>query len=250
MKKVKKYRTGEKLIDMNIFQKFTYLIKKVYDKNFYDLVEGYEDYHDVYETGNTYRAKIIASWIKKGSSVIDIGCGGGFVSEYVKEKRDAKVTGVDVSNKAVEKAKKRGIDAYQMDLNHEIKLRKKYDYIIFGEILEHLPQPEKRLAEAFKYVKKGIIVTIPNSAWLPYRLQLLFGLFPRQSWTHLHFWSHKDFGYFCETLGIKILDFKIIQPKELLLRPIMNALPNLFSPQLCYLLSPRIKLKNVRKYYK
>lgn len=48
------------------------------------------------------RASLISEWIKPGSSILDVGCGEGFLMEYLLRKKNCKVYGVDVSRKAIE----------------------------------------------------------------------------------------------------------------------------------------------------
>ncbi|MBU1956137.1 methionine biosynthesis protein MetW [Patescibacteria group bacterium] len=235
----RKFKSVDKIINKNIFQKIIFIIRKIFDLDIFDLVNDYEEYHKFISTNSIYRAKIISSWIPTGKKILDLGCGSGFIAAYLKINNNASVTGIDISKTAIIKARKKGINCMQMNLNEKIKLKEKYDYIILSEVIEHLMQPEKVLKQIRKYAKKGIIITIPNSAWFVYRLQLLMGHFPRQSWTHTHFWSHSDFKRFCKYVNLEIINFKIIKPREWLLKKIMVLWPNMFSPQLCYLLTPK-----------
>lgn len=66
---------------------------------------------------------------------------------------------------------------------------------------------------------------------------MLRGYAPRQSFTHLHFWSIKDFRVFCEGLEIKPLEFKTFLSNRLL------TLRNLLAYQQIWLLAPKISQK-------
>lgn len=99
--------------------------------------------------------------------ILDVGCGNGNISRYLGN-LGYRTTGVDISEKAIEKAQ--SLNTYQNveffvknaeQLNDE---NRKFDAIICSEVLEHLENPLE-LLEAIKKIlnKDGIlIVTVPN----------------------------------------------------------------------------------------
>ena len=218
-----------------------YIVEKCGDKDYHELYPNYDIYHKEGVNWDIYRAEIFAQWIEKGSTILDAGCGDGSNARYTADKCSAKVEGIDISEEACRKAKEKGISVSIMDLNREslTSLHRVYDYVLFCEVLEHLIRPHVALLDAARIVRKGIIVSFPNSAWLPLRVQLLLGYFPRQSFTHLHFWSHKDFQIFCKKLGLEIIDFKPKMPRgRAILKSLVKIAPNLLTSQLFYLISP------------
>jgi methionine biosynthesis protein MetW len=202
--------------------------------SFPEIFENYEKYHESVNTGKLLRAHLIEDWIDKESSVLDVGIGDGVIAEYLSEKLNAKVYGLDISERACHKAREKGIDSKVKDINHGLQLQdgEKYDYVLLMEVIEHTVQPEKVVIDAIKHSKKGVIVTIPNSGYIRWRIHLLRGYAPRQSYTHLHFWSIKDFEIWCASLDISIKSFKTILPHFL------TPLKNLFAWQQCWLLDP------------
>ena len=214
------------------------IYKALRDKNmaFDQLFDDYERYHESVNTGggNLERAKVIEDWIEPHSTLLDAGIGDGTISEYLMKKKALEVLGFDVSKIACEKAAKLGIRARVRDINSGLSLDEGefYDYILLAEVIEHTVYPQKILTEAVKHCKKGVIVTIPNSAYIRWRIQLLRGFAPRQSFTHLHYWSIKDFELFCKVLHIKTVAFKTFLPKQLL------RFRNLLAFQQCWLLEP------------
>ncbi len=103
---------------------------------------------------NPHRLKFITDRIElDGLSVLDIGCGGGLLSEEM-TKKGAKVTGIDASRKTISVAKKHAeesklkIDYQCTTLDQYIKKSKKrFDCIICFELIEHVPSPKKLLEE-------------------------------------------------------------------------------------------------------
>jgi methionine biosynthesis protein MetW len=203
--------------------------------NFPDVVENYEKYHATAGiSGRLDKAKLIEDWIEPGSTFLDVGIGDGLVSEYLMRSRKLKVIGMDISNNACEKARQYGIFTKVRDISNGLGLdiSEYYDYVLLMEVIEHTAYPHRILIDAVRHAKKGVIVTIPNSAYIKWRIQLIRGYFPRQSFTHLHFWSIKDFELFCESIGVRMLAFKTFLPRYTL------RFRNLLAWQQCWLLAP------------
>ena len=76
-------------------------IKTLFEGNpsFFELTYNYEEYHEAsHITPMTLvRLKLIENWIEKGSTVLDVGCGEGFVMEYLAKRKNANVKGIDIS---------------------------------------------------------------------------------------------------------------------------------------------------------
>jgi len=205
------------------------------DWEFPEMFEDYEKYHTNINTGKPVRYDLIKEWIEPNSTVLDVGVGDGRMAELLVKNKNASVKGMDISNIACEKAKNRGIPVIVKDINNGISFDEEeyYDYILLIEVIEHTIYPQKILVEAISHARKGVIVTIPNSAYIKWRIQLMRGYSPRQSFSHLHFWSVKDFNLFCKKLDINILDFNTLLP------PWLMKYSNLLSWQQCWLLAPR-----------
>jgi methionine biosynthesis protein MetW len=207
--------------------------------DFPEVFENYEKYHSAINTGNLSRAKLVEDWIEPNATVLDVGVGDGTVSEYLIKNKKVNVIGLDISATACEKARQLGIETEIRDITNGLGLANctLYDYILLLEVIEHTAYPHRILIDAVNHAKKGVIVTIPNSAYIKWRIQMLRGYVPRQSFTHLHFWSVKDFEIFCKETNIQILEFRTFLPKYLM------RFRNLLAWQQCWLLSPK-KVKN------
>ena len=86
-------------------------------------------------------------------TILDIGCGGGILSEAL-SKKGAKVTSIDASDKTIKIAKKHAvennlkIDYKCCTLDEYIKNSKKtFDCIVCFELIEHVPDPKKLLED-------------------------------------------------------------------------------------------------------
>lgn len=93
------------------------------------------------------------------------------------------------------------------------------------------------MREALKIASKGVIITLPNTGFIKWRIQMLAGYFPRQSYTHLHFWTINDFKIFLSIVvpEAEILGFKYVS----LPTPLAKLSPNLFAWQQAWFIKLR-----------
>ena len=94
----------------------------------------------------------------KNISILDIGCGGGLLSEPM-SRMGAKVVGIDASKKNINVAKyhakknKLNID-YICSYPENLKKKKKFDVILNMEIVEHVEDLKLFIKETSKLLKK------------------------------------------------------------------------------------------------
>ena len=95
----------------------------------------------------------------QGKRVLDVGCGGGILSESMSVK-GAQVTGIDLSDKALKVAK-----LHQLESGAQVDYRliaaealaeeqpETYDVVTCMEMLEHVPDPASTMAACARMVK-------------------------------------------------------------------------------------------------
>ena len=97
---------------------------------------------------------------KNVKTIIDIGCGEGFITNQLID--DYEVTAVDINSINVDKLKCKTIHSFA----HELNLPKNsYDLVLSSEMLEHLPDEKILLKTVVKFkelAKKYILITVPN----------------------------------------------------------------------------------------
>jgi 2-polyprenyl-6-hydroxyphenyl methylase / 3-demethylubiquinone-9 3-methyltransferase len=96
-----------------------------------------------------------------GKAVVDIGCGGGILAESMATK-GAKVTGIDLSEKALKVADLHSLESgvqvrYEMIAAEELAAREpaSFDVVTCMEMLEHVPDPAAVVQACATLVKPG-----------------------------------------------------------------------------------------------
>lgn len=157
---------------------------------------------------------LIPSIIEGDKTVLDVGCNAGYMARILKKKKVI-TDGVDINRKALKIAAKYCRQTFVRDLyKGKLDLPKNaYDYIIFADVLEHLPRPDLILIDAKKYLhKKGaIVISLPNIARLEIRLGLMFGKFDYTDdgilgEDHLRFFTKKSGEQFVNECGLKVTE--------------------------------------------
>lgn len=129
-----------------------------------ELLKEYETYPAIMPDGlEAYpfagsRVLPIYYEIKDGSKVLDLGCNDGAFMQLLKEKKKCDVSGVDVSDVALEVAKKRGLNVQKADGESLPFEDETFDYVTLMEVLSHVHNPQNVLREAKRVLKKNGIL--------------------------------------------------------------------------------------------
>jgi 2-polyprenyl-6-hydroxyphenyl methylase/3-demethylubiquinone-9 3-methyltransferase len=96
-----------------------------------------------------------------GKNVVDVGCGGGILAESMARK-GARVTGIDLSEKALKVADLHGMESgvqvrYEKIAAEDLAAREpgKFDVVTCMEMLEHVPDPASIVRACTAMVKPG-----------------------------------------------------------------------------------------------
>lgn len=196
--------------------------------------------------------RLISQWVKKGSKVIDLGCGEGSLLKFLKTEKKVKGVGIEISKSGVEACKLKGINVIRGSIDQKTKFKnKEFDYAICNVTLQMVMYPEKLILE-MKRISKRQIFTFPNFAFFPNRIDLLLNgkmpriMIPGYKWYstgHIHQLSINDFIDFCNQNKMKILGNKHVYPgyRYQVIRYItinskwMKKFPNLFASMAVFL---------------
>lgn len=164
----------------------------------------------------TYRTIIdqLNKYLKKKNHVLDIGCGAGVLSLYLAHKGNT-VDAIDISQKSIDTCKQ---SAEELNLEKKVFFKKmnfpyespskKYDFILFIEVIEHLKDDNLALKNLFQLLKpKGLaIISTPSKNAPLYKLGLAENFDRRVG--HLRRYTLNELINKCENVGFKILEAK------------------------------------------
>ncbi|AEV26308.1 MULTISPECIES: bifunctional 2-polyprenyl-6-hydroxyphenol methylase/3-demethylubiquinol 3-O-methyltransferase UbiG [Azospira] len=139
--------------DPNELQKFSDLAHRWWDPK-----SEFKPLHDI----NPLRLDWIDANVGlAGKKVLDVGCGGGLLSEGMAE-RGAQVTGIDLSEKALGVARLHLLESGRsVDYRHisaeslAAEMPGSFDVVTCLEMLEHVPDPASTVAACARLVKPG-----------------------------------------------------------------------------------------------
>jgi SAM-dependent methyltransferase len=128
-----------------------------------------------------------------GRRVLDLGCRDGALTQAYVEGND--IVGVDADREALDEAGKLGIETRWADLDQALEFADaSFDVVVAGELLEHLRDPERLVAEIRRVLRPDgtFVASVPNAYRLKGRLLFLFGRPPENDPTHLQMFSGAD----------------------------------------------------------
>lgn len=189
---------------------------------------------------------IILDLVENNSRILDLGCGDGTLLKLLKDKKDIKGSGIEISQKEVIKCLSKGLSVIQGNIDEGLKQFQtdSYDYVILNRTLQSTYNPEFVIDEMLRVGKKCII-SFPNFAYWKVRLNyLLRGQMPKSKilpfeWyntPNIHLLTIKDFFEFARSHNFKILK-GIYTTKANVKQGICDMFSNILAEEAIFIIS-------------
>lgn len=140
-------------------------------------------------------AGIVAVRGRRGT-LLDVGCSTGTIIYHLRA-LGWSVTGVDLNGESLAVAKRHGLDV-RLGTIDELAEGRKYDVILFGDVIEHVPSPRRTLEKARSLLEPGglVVIEAPNAGSNLAGITLLLSRATGASWVHseapYHLWEFSE----------------------------------------------------------
>ncbi len=105
----------------------------------------------------------------KESSILDVGCGAGFLLGELQHDGYTHAHGVDMEAGAIEFGKEKGVENLSVSRNEEIPFQNAtQDIVISMDVLEHTPDDASSIREMYRVLKPGghMVIFVPAYMFL------------------------------------------------------------------------------------
>jgi cyclopropane fatty-acyl-phospholipid synthase-like methyltransferase len=92
----------------------------------------------------------------KNASILDIGCGFGFLIRELKKEGYSSVIGVDISDQAIAFCLKQGFNVQKSSIaKYAEESKQKFDFIVISHVLEHIKKDE--IINTLKHIRVNML---------------------------------------------------------------------------------------------
>jgi 2-polyprenyl-3-methyl-5-hydroxy-6-metoxy-1,4-benzoquinol methylase len=177
----------------------------------------------------------ILAWIGTDKRVLDVGCGAGAFTARIAESNS--VVGVEPT-----------LENWLLASEHatvlhgefpDVQLQGPFDVVLFGDVLEHMNDPERALARALE-LGDEVIVCVPNFDCVIAKSQRAVGIKQTETGildkTHVYYFNRRIAEEMLKGHGLDIIEFASPKPRRAprWYQILVNLRPEFFGIQLMY----------------
>ncbi|MCP2041389.1 2-polyprenyl-6-hydroxyphenyl methylase/3-demethylubiquinone-9 3-methyltransferase [Neisseria sp. HSC-16F19] len=206
--------TAKPNVDEAEIDKFSQLAHKWWDKD-----SEFKPLHDI----NPLRLDYIDRWGDiKGKTVLDVGCGGGILTEAM-ARHGAEATGIDMAKKSLKIAKLHAMEGNVTNVHYRLvsvedlaaEAPAGFDVVTCMEMMEHVPDPASIVRACAKLAKPGGHVFFSTLNRNPKAFvqaivgaEYLLRMLPRGTHDYHKFITPAELARMCRQAGLEWLDAK------------------------------------------
>jgi methionine biosynthesis protein MetW len=158
---------------------------------------------------------LISEWIRRRSSVLDLGCGDGTLLHHLQTTREVRGYGLEIDLEEIVGCIEKGVNVIQADLDDGLADfgTDSFDYVVLSEALQVVQRPDMLIDEILR-VGHECIVTFPNFGHWRHRMAVTWqGRMPvsrslPDEWydtPNIHLCTVRDFEAFCAQKHITVI---------------------------------------------
>jgi len=183
----------------------------------------YSSFSEIYRSAAKRMCQDCKDFIKKGSKILDLGCGSGIISNEFQKFFKANLLGIDITDQRIEKIPFQIFDGLKIPFPENY-----FDLTLINYVLHHTADPMALLKEAKRVSKKIIIFEdLPEGFLAKLRCflhQLSYNLFFQKEKRKFNFKTKKEWERVFEKMGLKVIESKRVFPPLNLIDPIYRIL--------------------------
>lgn len=199
-------------VDAGEIDKFSQLAHKWWDKE-----SEFKPLHDI----NPLRLSFIDSYARlAGKDVLDVGCGGGILSEAMAKAGASSVTGIDLAKKSLKIAQLHAMQEHVGNVSYRMvsvedlaaEMPAGFGAVICMEMLEHVPDPGSVVQACAQLVQPGGVVcfstinrNIKSYMQAIIAAEYILQLMPHGTHDHRKFITPAELARLCRQAGLEWL---------------------------------------------
>ena len=132
------------------------------DALFYSKLQKYDWYYIPWK----WEHEICKGMIRKGSKILEVGCGKGSFLKKIYQEKGAEITGLELNKEAIREGEKNGVPILDETIqNHALKNNEQYDMVCSFQVLEHISDVNSFIQAKLDCLKKNgkLVIAVPNN---------------------------------------------------------------------------------------